>query len=242
MSNCCPSCVDEVYGSGVDPTTLVSGSRAVDYRDESDIPCSLASNSTVTYYGVWLLPTEADYTLYRCKWNYVKNLYNAGYAIDGSGDWDDPRSEDFASGPCYPVDTPNAAYWLDYNKYLEEFYTDLFDWTYYAQNRGAGATIFEKWVQHKFSMGTTMYGNLPQHKKHEHVGHCWMPCPYDVNTEVVRMRAMLDLDVGQFPIEGRNDHGVYYMKTDHSGPVWGFSCTYHNCPYLVAYGSTYFYA
>ena len=45
MPNCCPPCVIEQYGSGIDPSTLVSGTYSVNYRNETDIPCSLITST-----------------------------------------------------------------------------------------------------------------------------------------------------------------------------------------------------
>jgi len=106
----------------------------------------------------------------------------------------------------------------------------------------------ERWEQ---LYGTTTYGNLPQHKKHFHVGHCWAPCPYDIECNEVRTRNMLDLterdEDGEYiyPLPTRTTHsGIdnkhYYMKT-HSRGVWGFECTYSGCPYYLAHGKRYFY-
>lgn len=244
MPNCCPPCAEEMYGAGVDPAALASNTHTVNYRDETDIPCSLANNASLDYVDVFVLPSPSDYDLYRQKWNYVKNLYNAGYRIDGSGDRIDNRDDYFTNGPCSPSDTPNVAYWLDYNKYQEEFYDHLFEWTEYAQNKGSTAAIFEHWLQWRFQSGsnTGSYGNLPKHKRNDHVGHCWMLCPYDSNNTIERTRALLGLADGQFPIEGRNDHGIYYMKTAAKGNVWGFECSSPTCPYLTTYSSIYFYS
>lgn len=239
MPNCCPGCVQEMYGGGIDPATLALSSLSVNYKDDSDVPCSLNDDVATNYIGVYVLPGASDYTLYRRKWNYVKNLYNAGYTIDSSGDPTDTRDEYFTIGECSPDDTPNAAYWLDYNRYQAEFYSDLFNWTMYAQSRPTHAAIFERWLQWKNETGTVdIYGNLPQHKKNSHVGHCWMLCPYDSNTSIERTIALL----GATPPEGRNDHGVYYMKTASRGSVWGFECTSPTCPYFTTYSGIYFYS
>ena len=223
---------------------MVSGNHTAYYSDEADIPCSLYSNIGFDYLGVQVLPTAYAYDLYRRKWNYVKSMYNAGYRIDGAGDRIDNRPEYMAVGPCSPSDTPNAAYWLDYNKFQREFYEHLFEWTEYAQNRGTKAAIFEKWMQWRFEIGsnTGLYGNLPQHKRNDHVGHCWMLCPYDSNNNIERTRALLQLEDWEFPLEGRNDHGKYYMKTANRGSIWGFECSSPTCPYLTTYGNIYFYS
>lgn len=254
MPNCCPTCVREMYGSGVDPTTLVYGTYVATYQDETDIPCSLNNTANFSYVGVQTFPNSSDYDLYRRKWNYVKNIYSPSYQICekvpscsgtlADGEWYDSRSEYTSASNCDPAQTPNVAYWLDYNKFQREFYEHLFDWTEYAASRGTGAIMFEKFVQWKYEFGssTTLYGNLPQHKRNDHYGHCWMLCPYDENNDEHRMRALLGLEDAQWPIEGRNDHGIYYMKTANRGTVWGFECTSPTCPYLTTYSGTYFYS
>jgi hypothetical protein len=244
MPNCCPTCVEEMYGSGIDPSALSFDNHLVYYADESDIPCSLNGLVSFSYLGVWVLPTAGDYELYRRKWNYVKNMYNYGYVIDIDGNWTDGRDEFTSGSLCAPADVPNVAYWLDYNKYMREFYEHLFDWTLYASSRTTGAAIFEKFVQWKFEIGSSgvLYGNLPQHLRNDHVGHCWMLCPYDSNNNIERTRALLGLGESEFPIEGRNDHGIYYMKTANRGPIWGFECSSPTCPYRTTTSGIYFYS
>ena len=63
MPNCCPPCAEEMYGSGVDPSTLSSGTHVVNYADESDMPCSLNDNEVFSYVGVIVLPNASDYDL-----------------------------------------------------------------------------------------------------------------------------------------------------------------------------------
>lgn len=96
----------------------------------------------------------------------------------------------------------------------------------------------ERWEQ---LYGTTVYGNLPQHKKHNHVGHCWAKCPYDTTCSGVRRRHMVGTET---PPEGTVLHEAggkhYYMKT-HSRGVWGFECTFDGCPYYITYGKRYFF-
>jgi len=205
-----------------------------------------------------MLPNPSDYDLYRRKWNYVKHEYNSGYlrcedaeekniipvCTDPLGTWFTLREEFLDSSICDPNLTPNAAYWLDYNRFQREFYEHLFEWTEYAHNRGINAVIFERWLQWKFEIGssTNLYGNLSQHTRNDHIGHCWMLCPYDSNNNIERTRALLGLGDSEFPIEGRNDHGKYYMKTASRGSVWGFECSSPTCPYLTTYSGTYFYS
>jgi len=245
MPNCCPTCVEEMYGSGIDPATLVSGNYTVVYQDETDMPCSLNDPVQFDYLGVYVLPTPGDYTLYRRKWNYVRNLYSPIYQIDENGDWEDTRGQYTDNELCgVGENTPNMAYWLDVNKYKRKFYDHLFEWTDYASSRVTKAAIFERWLQWKYEIGSSsiLYNNLPQHKRNDHFGHCWMLCPYDINNTENKMRAMLDLVPEQFPLEGRNNHGNYYMQTVNRGHVWGFECTSPTCPYRTAYGKPYFYS
>lgn len=97
----------------------------------------------------------------------------------------------------------------------------------------------EKW---EHLVGTTYYGNLPQHKKHLHEGHCWCLCPYDINCPEIRTRHLLGLsDTDPLPIKVAHieDGRDYFMKTDVSG-VWGFSCTFDGCTHLTGTGRRYF--
>lgn len=108
---------------------------------------------------------------------------------------------------------------------------------------------FEFWLDWKYRYGTTVYGNLPQHKKHHHVGYSWAPCPYDTVSSGTRSRHLTGSDV---PTEGQILHEAggkhYYMKNKYRG----FECTFFdesdpdnpdkNCPYYIANGhKKYFY-
>ena len=101
----------------------------------------------------------------------------------------------------------------------------------------ASGTDEEKWEQ---IYGSTLYGNLPQHKKHHHVGHCWAPCPYSTQCSDLRREHMIGTYGGTV-----NDHTangkVHYMATSNRG-VWGYECTFDNCPYYTVNGRRYFYA
>jgi len=155
----------------------------------------------------------------RQKWNYVKNLYMQSYGIDVNGDYVDSR--DF-------TDPSRVA---DELKYLNMFNDDLDAWTL----RGSSEE-FERFLQWQYERGTTIYGNLPQHKKHEHEGHCWSPCPYSNDSSTVRSEIMLG-----FTPAAKNDHGIFYMATGSNGTKWGFRCTYSGCPYVQVTGKQYFY-
>lgn len=173
----------------------------------------------------------------RQKWNYVKNLYQPNYTIDLSGNHTDPREVDDVSRV-----TSEANYTSAYD-------ADLAVWQ--ARISNGHDEPFEKFLQWQYEIGTTMYGNLPQHKKNEHSGYCWMPCAYhrgddwtveQIEAGQVRTRTMLDLEDWQDPLEGWNDHGDYYMELHAKGNVWGFQCTSDDCPYYVTYGVRYFYS
>ncbi len=99
----------------------------------------------------------------------------------------------------------------------------------------------EKW--HKI-VGTDHYGNLPEHKKHQHDGHCWAPCPYSTQATDMKTRHLLGLtSSGILPskVLHVDENGrEYFMKTSHSGD-WGFTCTYSGCGFLLANNRPYFY-
>jgi hypothetical protein len=158
----------------------------------------------------------------RQKWNYVKNLYQPNYAIDSNGDESDARAID------------DEARIADFVTWDGQYNEDHLIWiTFYS------GKPFEKWLQWQYKIGTTAYGNLPQHKRSDHSGHCWMPCPYSVDSSDERSEAMWD--VNDNPTLTKNDHGDNYMQTDSKGTVWGWRCTYSGCPYEVAYNKPYFY-
>ena len=93
--------------------------------------------------------------------------------------------------------------------------------------------------------GTTYIGNLPQYKVFDHVGHCYAPCPYDVDATDIRTRHLLNISTsGTLPLKVAHigdDGKHYYMKTDNRGS-WGYICTYSGCPYALSTGRPYFYA
>jgi len=158
----------------------------------------------------------------RQKWNYVKNLYQPSYAVDENGDESDARAVDDEARIADFV-TWDGQYNEDYNTWV----------TLYSDKP------FEKWLQWQYEVGTTAYGNLPQHKRNDHTGHCWMPCPYSLESSIERSNTMWELN--DSPILTQNDHGDNYMQTDSNGTVWGWRCTYNGCPYEVAYNKSYFY-
>ena len=93
----------------------------------------------------------------------------------------------------------------------------------------------EKWDQ---LYGTEVVGNLPQHKKNQHVGHCWAPCPYSTQCSDLRRE---HLNVTDAPNDHTAGGKVHYMTTSCRNK-WGFECTFDSCPYYVANGRRYFYA
>ncbi len=101
-------------------------------------------------------------------------------------------------------------------------------------------TDLEKWER---IYGTDYVGNLPQHKKHLHVGNCWCPCPYDSAATDLRTRHLLGLsDTDPLPTKIPHTDGTknYFMKPDYRG-VWGNVCTFDNCDYYLNTGKRYFY-
>jgi len=93
--------------------------------------------------------------------------------------------------------------------------------------------------------GTDYYGNLPQHLQYTHVGHCWAPCPYSTQATELRTRHLLGLSDSD-PLPTKVDHTgtdnkIYYLITENKGPIWGYECTFDNCPYYLTNGERYFY-
>lgn len=97
----------------------------------------------------------------------------------------------------------------------------------------------EKW---RNIVGTDNYGNLPEYKKSNHVGHCWKPCPYSTDTPDELTRLLLNIPQTD-PLPTKNDHthnGVtYYMNNAYRGG-WGFVCTFDGCPYYLSTGERFF--
>jgi len=158
----------------------------------------------------------------RQKWNYVKNLYQPNYAIDVNGDEADSRAVD------------DEAKIADFVVWDGQYNEDHANWIMLYSNKP-----FEKWLQWQYEIGTTAYGNLPQHKRNDHSGHCWMPCPYSTDSTTERSETMWSSSGA--PELTRNDHGNNYMQTDSNGTAWGWRCTYSGCSYEVAYNKSYFY-
>ena len=172
----------------------------------------------------------------RQKWNYVRSLYIPSYKISDTGErlecypWEDDAM-------CYSRLSDDPARIYDEAKYDQMYLTDHDAWVLHAQTKP-----FEKFLQWKYEYGTYHYGNLPQYKKNQHVGHKWAICPYSDQSSEGRTRLMLGLDE-LTALPQQNDHGIYYMKTTSNGKDWGFECTFVGCPYVSYYniGVKYFY-
>lgn len=111
-----------------------------------------------------------------------------------------------------------------------------------AQDAVVKGIVDSEW---EYIHGTTTDGNLPQHKKYHHVGHCWCPCPFDTTDRCSDLRTVILIGVSD-PSEGRSAHvdangKEYYMTTSSRGSVWGFECTFSGCPYEVVHNVEYFY-
>jgi hypothetical protein len=151
-------------------------------------------------------------------WDYVRTFY--------FGDFVDTR---------HIADPARVAYEL----YLDsEFSEDETKWSSVY-----GHVKFERFLQWKYTYGTTQYGNLPEHKKSKHVGHCYAPCPYSTQSDDMRTRLMLGLPINAV-VPTKVDHTVggkiYYMRTEGRGTSWGYECTFPSCPYYLANGERYF--
>lgn len=153
----------------------------------------------------------------RQVWNFTRNFFIPSYQIDSQGNYA-PTGD--PSDPC--VITASGNYDL-------AFASDYLDW----QTRAPNAR-FEKYLEWRQQYGTKAYANLPQHKRSEHVGHCWMPCPYSTDSSALRSELMWSKT--NAPTLSGVDHGIYYMKTAAKGSVWGFECTYSGCPYFINTG------
>lgn len=107
-----------------------------------------------------------------------------------------------------------------------------------------GIVPFEKWLIWLIKMGTVRYGNLPENKKGDHVGHSYAPCPYSTQSTSLRTRHLLKLaDTDPLPIKVDHDIAgtVYYLRTSRKSGRWGYECTCPNCTYFILNGKNYFY-
>lgn len=93
--------------------------------------------------------------------------------------------------------------------------------------------------------GTTASGNLPRWDKDNHVGNSWVPCPYSTQASNIRKRHLFGLsDIAAVPIgvDHTEDDRIHYMRPINKGSVWGYECTFDNCPYHIENGQRYFYS
>ena len=151
----------------------------------------------------------------REKWEYVRTFY--------FGDREETRD---ASDPAR----------IEEELYLDTtFLEDQGEWT-----ANYSHVPFEKFMQWYYEMGTYKYGNLPDWKQDDHVGHSYATCPYDSASSDVRTRIMLGLEITD-SLPTRNAHGDYYLQTESRGSRWGYKCTFSGCPYYTTYGRRYFY-
>lgn len=154
-----------------------------------------------------------------------------------SGVWTDFR---FHYGP----NPDNMGTEINGSTYRDILYSeDLADYSEWALAHGmanplndSNYKVFRDWFSWKLMFGSNSGGELPTRIR-DHVGISCAPCPYDTNCDNIRAAHM----VGSVP-PSRNDHGIYYMKIEQRGAVWGFVCTYSSCPYLLSTGHAYFYA
>lgn len=153
----------------------------------------------------------------REKWDYVRALY--------FGDYVESRT---------PTDAARIA---DEAALTALFNTDEANWL-----AGNPSKPFERWLQWKYELGTEAYGNLPQDKASQDVGHCMSPCPYSTQSTDLRSEHMLgSVPTGALTKVTHTAGGVtHYMVTAFEGK-WGFKCTYDGCPYYLTTGKRYFY-
>lgn len=87
-------------------------------------------------------------------------------------------------------------------------------------------------------------GNFPEYKVNEHVGKCFAPCPFDSEASDIRTRHLLDISVsGTLPTKVAHigaDNKHYYMQMVNTGGIWGWQCTFADCPYNLSVGTSYF--
>lgn len=69
----------------------------------------------------------------------------------------------------------------------------------------------------EYIYGTTASGNLPQHKKHFHSGHCWAPCPFSRHYEVDTVEGTRDIStlrVRRMLVEDGGKHNLLDFTED----------------------------
>jgi hypothetical protein len=125
----------------------------------------------------------------------------------------------------------------------ETFADEYAAWQIWSSAHPSSDATWFTWLRWKYTYGTENYGNLPSYKKSEHTGNCFTPCPYSIQATDIGSTIML----GGIPAGAltKNDHvineRVYYMRVAANGSVWGYECTFDNCPYYTVYGKRYFY-
>ncbi len=92
--------------------------------------------------------------------------------------------------------------------------------------------------------GTSAYGNLPQHKVTDHIGHSWNPCPYSTQCPEDRARILFGITSVTGTLPARADHTsdgtVHYLRTSGRGARWGYECLFDGCTYYTDTGNRYF--
>jgi len=124
------------------------------------------------------------------------------------------------------------------NLYTEDM-SEFVDWANNSGRDSFDAALFGKWLNWKFSVGTTEYGNLSQRKR-DHEGITNIFCPYDSNSTILWTAMWLGISETEAASITKSDHGKYYMKVSNSGSSWGFKCTSDTCPYFLNSGNRYF--
>ncbi len=127
-----------------------------------------------------------------------------------------------------------------------ETYADEYsDWQTWSAAHPSSSAVWETWLRWKYMYGTENYGNLPSFKKPEHVGNCYIPCPYSTQATDLRSTILLGgVPVGSLTKTNHTDTGsgkVHYMKPEAKLSAWGYECTFDDCPYNIVYGGRYFY-
>ena len=96
----------------------------------------------------------------------------------------------------------------------------------------AGIPSYDTWLNWRYTAGSEVYGNLPQWKRDQHVGHCWTPCPFSTQSSYLRTRQLLRDDVYEadsskdllavWPV-GNPNAGQFKIPDETTGPAIGVS-------------------
>jgi hypothetical protein len=137
--------------------------------------------------------------------------------------------------PIYASPTDTTPSYLPHEVLMN---SDIAEYNNYISIYGASVS-FDKWLIWFIETGSSVYGNLRENKKNDHVGHCYAPCPYDTESSDLRSTHML----GSVPSKVLHELGGvhYYLRTNARGNHWGYECTFPGCPFYVAHGEAYFY-